>query len=124
MQDNLPPVTPSSFSVPIGEPKNNSLAMVSLGLSLAGLPFLCFSVMLTFCGCFAGLLGLSALITGFIARNQIKISGEKGSGMALAGMIIGGSQILLVICFAIFALAIALVPALGELFSNLSSGLK
>ena len=122
MQPDLPPVTPTSF--PSNEPKNNTLAIISLGLSLASLPFLCLSAFFAFCACFSGLLTLGAVITGFIARNQIQTTGEKGNGMALAGIIIGGVQLILMLCFAIFLAIAAVVPAIGEIFSSIGSGLK
>ena len=122
MQPDLPPVTPSSY--PTSVPNNNTLAIVSLGLSIASLPFLCLSMLLPFCACFSGLLTLAAVITGFIARNQIQTTGEKGNGMALAGIIIGGVQLILMLCFAIFLAIAAVVPAIGEIFSSISSGLK
>ena len=51
-------------------PRTNTLAIVSLILSLVGV-------------------GLGGIITGHIALNQIKQTGEAGHGLALAGTIIG-----------------------------------
>ncbi|OLC27559.1 MAG: hypothetical protein AUH69_05035 [Actinobacteria bacterium 13_1_40CM_4_65_12] len=57
---------------------------------------------------------LVAVITGYIARNQIKQTGERGMGMATAGIIIGlvhlGLIVLVVVILivAIFALGITL----------------
>ena len=45
-----------------------------------------------------------AVITGFMARRQIKETGEQGMGMATAGMIIGIAHLLL-----IFLVVIALL---------------
>ena len=122
METNFPPPTPSPFSP--GAPKNNTLAIISLVLGIAGLPFLCLSFVLAFCGCFSGLLAIAALITGFMARTQIQASGESGNGIALAGMIIGGLQIVLIMCGVCFFILVALVPAIGEIFSGIISGLK
>ena len=46
--------------------------------------------------CFGGLI---AVITGHVARHQIKRSGEAGSGLALAGLIIGYVSIGLFLLF-------------------------
>ncbi|MDM4761444.1 DUF4190 domain-containing protein [Galbitalea sp. SE-J8] len=51
-------------------PKTNTLAIVSLVLSLVGV-------------------GLGGIITGHLALGQIKRTGEGGHGLALAGTIIG-----------------------------------
>ena len=122
METNFPPPAPSPFSA--GEPKNNSLAVVSLGLGIAGFPFLCLSVIFGICACVTGLTGIAALATGFMARQQIQTSGEKGNGIALAGMIIGGLQIVLIMCGVCFFILVALVPAIGDIFAGIISGLK
>jgi hypothetical protein len=87
---------------------NNNLAMVSL---ITGI--------LSFAGHIIPLVGGStlaivAVITGYIARNQIKESGEQGMTMASVGMILGianlalvGVVILLLILF-IFVLGIGI----------------
>ena len=60
---------------------------------------------------------LVAIITGFVARGQIKRSGEQGMWMANAGIIIGIVHlalifvIVLVVLFLIFVLGIALFGA-------------
>ena len=57
---------------------------------------------------------LVAVITGYMARNQIKQTGERGMGMATAGMIIGLVHIalivlvVLILILAIFAFGITL----------------
>src|ERR1700682_1315593 len=54
-----------------------------------------------------------AVVTGYMARNQIKQTGEQGYGMATAGMIIGIvhlallALVVIVLIFAIFVLGIA-----------------
>lgn len=106
------------FSTPTASPKTNTLAMVSLGLSIVGIPFLCISIVSTICSCASGLLGIAALITGFIARQQIKSTGEEGDGIAIAGMIIGGAQVVLVVCGVIFVGVLAAMGVTGEVLSN------
>lgn len=53
----------------------NGLAIGSLVLSLLGL--------------FCGIGSIVGVILGFIARGQIKRTGQGGDGMALAGIVIG-----------------------------------
>jgi hypothetical protein len=57
-------------------PRNNPLAIVSLTLGLLCVP--------TF-----GMLGIPAVVTGHIARNQLQGSGEAGDGMAVTGLVLG-----------------------------------
>ncbi len=114
METDFPSTSPN-FS--IGEPKNNTLALVSLGASILGLPFLCLSLIFGICVCASGLLGIGALVTGFIARQKIQTSGEKGNGIAIAGMVIGGIQIFLVFGIVLFWLALMLISLIGEGFS-------
>jgi Domain of unknown function (DUF4190) len=57
--------------------KTNTLAIVSLVTSIAGI------VILPFLGSLAG------VICGHISLSQIKRTGEQGRGMALAGLIVG-----------------------------------
>jgi hypothetical protein len=122
MQTDLPPVVPPPYSA--GEPKNNAMAMVSLGLGIGGFLFLCVSVVFAICACVSGLMGIAALVTGYMARQQMQTSGEQGNGMAITGMILGGLQIIIVTCGVIFTLLIVIVPSIGEIFKGLLSGLK
>lgn len=56
-------------------PGTNSLAIASLVLSILGL-------------C-CGIGSIVGIVLGFVARSQIRTSGQAGDGMALAGIIIG-----------------------------------
>ena len=56
--------------------KTNTLAIVSLVLSIIG-----FNVV--------------AIVLGFVALNQVKKTGDKGRGMALAAVIIGFAEIVI-----------------------------
>ena len=103
--------------IPITQ-KNNTLAIVSLGLGLAGIPFLCMSVIFAICACVSGLTGIAAIITGYMARQQIKQTGEPGNDMALIGMIAGGIQVALVTCGVIFSLAILAMSLISRAMSN------
>lgn len=59
---------------------------------------------------------LIAVITGYMARKQIKESGEKGMGIATAGMIIGIAHLALIVVVVIVALFLIFV--LGIIFFN------
>jgi hypothetical protein len=57
---------------------------------------------------FCGVATIAAIVTGHIARSQIKRSGEQGSGLAKAGLILGyvglGLMVAGFVAFAVFAL--------------------
>jgi hypothetical protein len=72
----------------------NGLAIASLICSLAA--FAC------------GISAIAGIICGFIARSQIRRSGENGGGMALAGIIIGFAVVALVV---VYIVAVVLVVA-------------
>lgn len=69
-----------------GPTKTSPLAIVSLVLGILGI--CCSSLFVV---------GIAAVVTGFLGRKQVKESqgAVKGGGMALAGMILGGVAILL-----------------------------
>lgn len=83
------------------EPKDgtNALAIVSLTTGIASW------VIIPFIG------GLAAVITGHIARSQIRKSGEAGGPMALIGLIFGYLNILI---FIIGIAAAIMLPAYAE----------
>jgi len=89
--------------------KTNTLAIVSLAAGIGSF----FAHILPGVGGFT--VALIAVITGFMARRQIKETGEQGMGIATAGMIIGIAHLLLiilvviVILFLIFVMGIALL---------------
>lgn len=117
----------TDFSSPAPAPGTNKLAIVSVILSLAGVPFLCFSVaspVISFCSCFAGVLALAGLVTGFIARQQIKSTDQEGDSMALTGMIVGGGQVVLVICGLTFVVVLYAAGMMDQVIPNTSGILK
>jgi len=67
---------PVAYRPPQYAPPTNSLAIASLvcGLSQFFAPFIA---------------GIPAIICGHVARSQIRRTGEKGDGMALAGLVLG-----------------------------------
>ncbi len=126
----VPPVNPEPL--PPAGPKKNTLAIVSLVLGIVGIISLCLSAVFFFipfagwiCGCLTLLFGIGALVTGFMARNQIKTTDEQGDGMALAGMVMGGIQLVLVVCSIFVILIVTLLgPSIGSVFSSINSSLK
>jgi hypothetical protein len=86
----------------------NTLAVVSLVAGILSF----FGNIIPVAGGFT--VALVAIITGHMARGQIKKTGEQGMGMATAGMIIGYVHIALLVLvviaiFAIFVLGIAIL---------------
>jgi Domain of unknown function (DUF4190) len=130
MEAEIPPVVPSPL--PADAPKNNKMALTSLITGIAGLVLLCLTLLFSVipfvnfvCGCPAILLAIAALVTGLMARNQIKTSGEGGNGMALAGIIMGGVQIVLLVCSVLVILIMVILgPAIGNVFSTINASLK
>lgn len=125
-----PPATPEP--TPPAGPKNNILSIVSLVLGIVGILSLCGSLLVFLipivnwvCGCLTFLLGVAALVTGFMARNQIKTSGEGGDKLALAGLIMGAILVVLLLCGMLVSVVLVLMgPAVGNVFSTINSSLK
>lgn len=121
-----PPASPPPAPAPSG-PKNNTMAITSLSTGIAGLVMLC-ATLIPFvsliCGCLSLLLAIAALVTGFMARSQIQTSGEGGGGMAMAGIILGGVQLVLLLCGALIGVIILMGPAVGNVFSSINASLK
>jgi hypothetical protein len=100
-------------------PKNNNLAVTSLVLGIIAIPAY-------FCYGFGILFAIAAIVTGFIARSQIKSSNgqQTGNGMALAGIIIGFILMLLVVCAVLVIAVLSLMgPSIGDVFNQINSGL-
>ncbi len=81
-------------------PKTNTLAIVSLVSSIAGIVIL------------YGIGSIAGVITGHLAISQIKRTNEGGRGLAIAGLIIGYvgvafTAFLLIILFAIWGTAVS-----------------
>jgi hypothetical protein len=70
------PGPPGWGAPPYNPPRTNALAIISLVAGCAQFFF-----------CIVG--SIVAIVTGHIARGQIKRSGEQGAGLALAGLILG-----------------------------------
>jgi uncharacterized protein DUF4190 len=85
----------------VGYQKTNGMAVAALVLGIVGIPtYFLF-----------GIVGILAVIFGFVARSQIEKSGgaQKGMGMAIAGIILGAVGIV------VFVLAIILASNRGLL---------
>jgi Domain of unknown function (DUF4190) len=74
-----PPPPPYGY---VPQRTRSSLATASMVTSLVGAATL-------FCWGLGGLVGLVGAILGHVARRKIRLSGEAGDGMALAGIIVG-----------------------------------
>jgi hypothetical protein len=60
------------------------------------------SLVLSLVGLCVGITAILGIIFGFIARNQIKQTGEQGDGLALAGIIVGSIVVALGILYILF----------------------
>jgi hypothetical protein len=94
-----PPFQPTyQMSPNVAQPRTNGLAVASLVCACAGIvPF------------FFGITCVLGVIFGFVSRNQIKNSNgaQQGSGLALAGIIVGFSLI------GIFIVVVIVIAAVG-----------
>jgi len=84
--ENLPPVQPSAFV-----PQTSTMAIVSLVMGILSW------FLLPVIG------GILAIITGYISRKEIKNTPGQftGDGMAIAGMVLGITNIVFVVLFGI-----------------------
>lgn len=98
------PVTPGTWT------KMNGLALAGFIVSLVGL-------VLFFFGWIGALIGLVGLILSIIGRRQIAARGERGRGLATAGIIIGAVAVVLGIVYTVVLLAV-IVPQLQQLQQN------
>lgn len=90
--------------------ERNTLATTSIILGVVSvLSVGLLGVMLAF------LIGIAAIVTGFISLKQIKEKGQKGQGLAVFGIILGFLPILVVVLLAMLG------PAIGNVFSNITS---
>ena len=99
--------------------KTNTLSVVSLVTGIIGIPlYICYGAGILF--------GIIAVITGYIGRKQIQESGgtQGGSGIATAGLILGGIPLVLGVCAICVIVVLTLLgPTIGNVFSGIISGL-
>ena len=101
MEPQPPPPQYAPAAAPAAARPTNSLAVVSLGLGVASY------VVVPFIG------GIAAIVTGHMARAQIRRTGEGGKGFATAGLVLGYVHMLL------FLIVVALIVAFfGFLISH------
>jgi hypothetical protein len=82
--------------------RTNTTAIVSLAAGIGS-----FVAHIPIPGFGGGTVALIAVVTGYIARGQIRETGEKGMGMATAGMIIGAVH-LAILALVVIAFIIAI----------------
>jgi hypothetical protein len=103
-----PPAAPATPPRP-----TNTLAIVSLASGIATW------ILLPIIG------AIVAIVTGHMARREIRADPTRwsGEGMALAGLILGYAQIVLIILPACCILLLALLgPGIGSVFSSIVPG--
>ena len=86
--------TPAGSAIVRPPPGTNGLAIASLACSLAQ-----FAI--------RPLATIPAIVCGHMARSQIKRTGEQGAGLALAGLTLGRTAVILGILFIVLGLAIS-----------------
>lgn len=105
----------------------NPLAILSLVTAILTLLSFCIGVApflpMTSLVCYpaAIVLGLTAMLSGIAALRRIRVSGENGRGMALAGAWIGGLTILALVCavaLTLSAFAAFIVAAVNQLWAQ------
>jgi hypothetical protein len=89
-------------------PRTNTLALVSMILSLVGLA--------------TGVTAIGGIVCGHIGLSQIKRTGEAGRGMALAGVIVGyvvvGFWVLLIVAYIVILVVVFGIAASAGAFST------
>jgi uncharacterized membrane protein len=116
MATSLPPATPSA--------KTNTMSLISMIAGILGLIGVCVGIIPVLgwiCAGLGALLGVVALVLGFIGMNQAKKNGEKGKGMAIAGLVLGALSLFGILLYG--AITAMLGPVIGEVFSQINSNL-
>jgi len=98
-----PPQQPGYYAV--GRP-TNTLAIVSLALGIASY------VVVPIIG------AIAAVVTGHMARGQIKQTGEGGSGLALAGLILGYVHLALAVIGIVIAVIVVIIIGAAAVHSG------
>ncbi|MEY4348020.1 MAG: hypothetical protein RIS43_439 [Actinomycetota bacterium] len=93
-----PPVPPpANFGSPQRPGKNNTLAVTSFALGLAGIVVSWFLM---------GIPSTLAIIFGHVSLRQMRTSGEAGRGLALTGLIMGYTIIAMYLVISLFFLVV------------------
>jgi len=88
-----PPAVPGTTAVTPAA-RTNALAMASLACGLAQFVF-------------GPVATIPAIVLGHAARSQIRRSGERGAGLALAGLLLGWATVILAIVVIVIGLALS-----------------
>ena len=96
--------------------QTNSLAIISLVAGIGSF----FAHVIPGIGGFT--IAVVAIVTGYMARNQIKQTGEQGMGLATAGMIIGIVHIALILAVVIGIFVLVFIFGIAMLGLSRSSG--
>jgi hypothetical protein len=84
-----PPPSAYAYGAPYVDPTaTNGKAIGALVAAIAGLPLCCCAVP-----------SIVGIVLGILAMNETKTTGQKGHGMALAAVIIGGVSLVLMVLF-------------------------
>jgi hypothetical protein len=89
----FPPPAPAVVIPAPPQPRTNGLAVASLACGIAQFAF-------------GPLATIPAIVFGHMAQHQIKRTGERGSGIAVAGLLLGWGAVVLGIVFISIALAV------------------
>jgi hypothetical protein len=119
MSQPLPPV-PQPAPVPAS--KRNTLALISLIVALAPIIL----IFIPYVSCLAFLCPLAAIILGIIGLTQINKSMQRGKGMAIAGIIIGGFWVILVPIIIIAGATLGATlfgPIISNIFNQIQNNL-
>jgi hypothetical protein len=108
----VPPAPMGPTYAPAAGARTNTLAIVSLVAGIGSF----FGHIVPGLGGFT--IALIAVITGYMARKQIRETGEKGMGIATAGMIIGAAHLALIVLLIIGVLFLVFVLGVGVFFIN------
>jgi hypothetical protein len=106
----VPPGPMGPTYTPAAGTRTNTLAIVSLATGIGSF----FAHIVPGLGGFT--VALIAVITGYMARKQIKETGEGGMGIATAGMIIGAAHLVLIFLVIIGVLFLVFVLGIGVFF--------
>ena len=107
--------------------KTNVLSIVSLVTGIVGFLSNCLGIIPLlgwFCFGLGGVVDIAALISGFIGISKTKATGEKGRGMAIAGIVLAALGLLGICVMVILTIAApSILNSIGNVFSGIGNGL-
>ncbi|MFG1610045.1 DUF4190 domain-containing protein [Actinoplanes sp. NPDC049265] len=107
-----PQVHDYGYGSPYSQGYGSTLKPPAEGLAIASLVISCIAVPGALCGSgFGGLIGVVGAVLGHVAQRRIRRNGTSGSGMALAGIIVGWvATMIAMVVLAVIVFAIASSP--------------